>query len=92
MIYHPIVASFTDAWIETQPTDQEVESLASHLLQMRGLKLRLIDGHIDVMVSHLLQMRGLKQICHRIKRGSRRVASFTDAWIETLFFVNTQEE
>ena len=64
----------------------------SHLLQMRGLKLRLIDGHIDVMVSHLLQMRGLKQICHRIKRGSRRVASFTDAWIETLFFVNTQEE
>ena len=32
----------------------------SHLLQMRGLKLRLIDGHIDVMVSHLLQMRGLK--------------------------------
>ena len=42
--------------------------------------------------SHLLQMRGLKQICHRIKRGSRRVASFTDAWIETLFFVNTQEE
>ena len=28
-------------------------------------------------------MRGLKQISHRIKRRSRRVASFTDAWIET---------
>ena len=23
-------------------------------------------------MSHLLQMRGLKQVCHRIKRGSRR--------------------
>ena len=64
----------------------------SHLLQMRGLKPFGICQLQRTHMSHLLQMRGLKQICHRIKRGSRRVASFTDAWIETLFFVNTQEE
>ena len=45
-----LVASFTDAWIETTgEIDLSPEEL-SHLLQMRGLKLRLIDGHIDVMV------------------------------------------
>ena len=44
---------------------------------MRGTSIRKIEK------SHLLQMRGLKQIRHRIKRRDRRVASFTDAWIET---------
>ena len=34
--------------------------------------------------SHLLQMRGLKQ-CFRCRAGRRLVvASFTDAWIETI--------
>ena len=36
-------------------------------------------------VSHLLQMRGLKQK-QTVGRTSCKVASFTDAWIETLFF------
>ena|GEM_PF-595564 len=49
---------------------------------MRGLKLRLIDGHIDVMVSHLLQMRGLKHLTDA-QKTQVEVASFTDAWIET---------
>ena len=35
------------------------------------------------MESHLLQMRGLKQGRENIK-GSIYVASFTDAWIETI--------
>ena len=35
------------------------------------------------MESHLLQMRGLKQPC-ATRKGKRRVASFTDAWIETI--------
>ena len=56
-----LVASFTDAWIETGldvPPELKVES---HLLQMRGLKpvsLTFIEAN---PASHLLQMRGLKQ-------------------------------
>ncbi len=34
-------------------------------------------------MSHLLQMRGLKRLC-RLSRERGKVASFTDAWIETL--------
>ena len=33
------VASFTDAWIETQSVTVNSEGMQSHLLQMRGLKL-----------------------------------------------------
>ena len=57
-------------------------SRKSHLLQMRGLKL--ISNWIKIInfVSHLLQMRGLKR--KAILQGKQnRVASFTDAWIET---------
>ena len=36
------------------------------------------------MESHLLQMRGLKRKCQRLQT-LYYVASFTDAWIETLF-------
>ena len=32
------VASFTDAWIETASWQKIVSLIASHLLQMRGLK------------------------------------------------------
>ena len=34
-------------------------------------------------MSHLLQMRGLKPLCSTLMVLSLRVASFTDAWIET---------
>ena len=34
------VASFTDAWIETTATRKQGSYSRSHLLQMRGLKLR----------------------------------------------------
>ena len=35
----------------------------SHLLQMRGLKLVLIQNGKLLKLSHLLQMRGLKHVC-----------------------------
>ncbi len=37
------------------------------------------------MESHLLQMRGLKRIISECNKKRRRVASFTDAWIETIW-------
>ena len=35
------------------------------------------------MESHLLQMRGLKHKVMLMHGGKAKVASFTDAWIET---------
>ena len=55
----------------------------SHLLQMRGLKLSTKPGGMMPVRSHLLQMRGLKQQSDE-QKYPRYVASFTDAWIETL--------
>ena len=54
----------------------------SHLLQMRGLKQAQAASCETGKASHLLQMRGLKPL--KIDEKSyQRVASFTDAWIET---------
>ena len=55
-----LVASFTDAWIETMNTEKVKPWDRSHLLQMRGLKPgeKIIES-MNVK-SHLLQMRGLK--------------------------------
>ena len=55
------VASFTDAWIETTLTTALTRPKPSHLLQMRGLKLKLKNSGNKKKSSHLLQMRGLKQ-------------------------------
>ena len=57
----------------------------SHLLQMRGLKPTTIGIPSYGLVSHLLQMRGLKPIV-AISSALKPVASFTDAWIETISF------
>ena len=100
------VASFTDAWIETFIYIVCEDSMESHLLQMRGLKLSYNKRVCKLHPSHLLQMRGLKQrgIINTLKsltshllqmRGLKlcvvlnnnllsHVASFTDAWIETI--------
>ena len=56
----------------------------SHLLQMRGLKQTCKDFNIIFAVSHLLQMRGLKPYIINLIVKCTKVASFTDAWIETL--------
>ena len=77
------VASFTDAWIETHSRSKRRLLRMSHLLQMRGLKLRYAQKRRYDNQSHLLQMRGLKlAICFQ-KQLFFKVASFTDAWIET---------
>ena len=64
---------------------KSINLLLSHLLQMRGLKPSLSAmferGQIR---SHLLQMRGLKLVMLIHLLISVLVASFTDAWIETL--------
>ena len=55
------VASFTDAWIETDKKRLERITNKSHLLQMRGLKHFNCTAQLPISRSHLLQMRGLKQ-------------------------------
>ena len=55
-----LVASFTDAWIETKRGTTTREIGKSHLLQMRGLKLVTMYAKVNNIESHLLQMRGLK--------------------------------
>ena len=55
-----LVASFTDAWIETTHTTNVRPKRMSHLLQMRGLKQRKAMVRDIYIMSHLLQMRGLK--------------------------------
>ena len=56
------VASFTDAWIETESGLGDYIGIPSHLLQMRGLK-QLTKAQAEYTEkSHLLQMRGLKLI------------------------------
>ncbi len=64
-----------------------MKQFVSHLLQMRGLKQSIITN-IDIKTtSHLLQMRGLKQCTILLIKLLRYVASFTDAWIETLRYL-----
>ena len=55
-----MVASFTDAWIETGIASHNLPNRVSHLLQMRGLKQLIPGTNAQVAWSHLLQMRGLK--------------------------------
>ena len=62
------VASFTDAWIETQAGLATCFGNRSHLLQMRGLKQTNITPSGGQQQSHLLQMRGLKLIRCAISR------------------------
>ena len=56
----------------------------SHLLQMRGLKLVTMYAKVNNIESHLLQMRGLKRLGYNERVLLIYVASFTDAWIETI--------
>ena len=57
--------------------------MESHLLQMRGLKPKKTTLQNPRYPSHLLQMRGLKPVSYSKPDIEKRVASFTDAWIET---------
>ena len=51
---------------------------------MRGLKQKVRSENLTCVRSHLLQMRGLKRKCNKHGCPDREVASFTDAWIETM--------
>ena len=78
-----IVASFTDAWIETlwemsQQSKARVASFTDAWIETREGLLK-----ISSFRSHLLQMRGLKRLISSKTYKRRNVASFTDAWIET---------
>ena len=44
-----VVASFTDAWIETAVMARLKDAGLSHLLQMRGLKLPIILKSINLL-------------------------------------------
>ena len=66
------VASFTDAWIETQKKVFDEMEKRSHLLQMRGLKPTKYYGTELNVMSHLLQMRGLKRIGSTLKKRLHR--------------------
>ena len=57
--------------------------MLSHLLQMRGLKPCGSCVICRKRKSHLLQMRGLKPRAFSHRQHLEKVASFTDAWIET---------
>ena len=52
---------------------------------MRGLKHHDITSNTTKILSHLLQMRGLKHFRLDRKHHRHKVASFTDAWIETAY-------
>ena len=69
-----LVASFTDAWIETTMDESMTTFIRSHLLQMRGLKLLIWRKVSIANLSHLLQMRGLKHLlCKYPERKLRRI-------------------
>ena len=65
------VAPLAGAWIETQERVTLAQTEASHLSQVRGLKLRTFDPEHAQRPSHLSQVRGLKRWC-RCSIPSRR--------------------
>ena len=77
-----IVASFTDAWIETSHGCPEDTSRASHLLQMRGLKPKSTQRNFKKRCRIFYRCVDWNNI-RLLESSNKRVASFTDAWIET---------
>ena len=79
------VASFTDAWIETEAEAKSILVTMSHLLQMRGLKQQDQKYDDAQRMSHLLQMRGLKPLFKGAFERVFNVASFTGTTIYNIF-------
>ncbi len=77
------VASFTDAWIETEINDinEHVNLVAS--FTDAWIETTVLFPYLFLLRSHLLQMRGLKLGQIHFDCTAQLVASFTDAWIET---------
>ena len=82
--YRELVASFTDASIETKPVIFAMSELIVASFTDAWIETHYpeVDREAGKRWSHLLQMRGLK---HTLKSFTitLEVASFTDAWIET---------
>ena len=77
-----LVASFTDAWIETWQLSAWPWKILSHLLQMRGLKLPLLM-RLSRNISRIFYRCVDWNLLHVFIILPCLVASFTDAWIET---------
>ena len=77
------VASFTDAWIETWKWKPLQKANGSHLLQMRGLKRRIICRIFTTFGVASFTDAWIETFRKSKSRQTRVVASFTDAWIET---------
>ena len=78
------VASFTDAWIETNvaPAAMPSSVVASFTDAWIETGIKMLEN--IARGSHLLQMRGLK-LTELDLEHLALVASFTDAWIETSY-------
>ena len=77
------VASFTDAWIETLKQENGKLTLASHLLQMRGLKREMTRLEYKTCCVASFTDAWIETQYLSLGTGFVVVASFTDAWIET---------
>ena len=82
------VASFTDAWIETQRVLRSASTFKSHLLQMRGLKLLIIPKSINRLLVASFTDAWIETAMAQEFFRNAAVASFTDAWIETFLEVS----
>ena len=78
-----MVASFTDAWIETCIICRKRKANAVASFTDAWIETNIDTNWQAMEVSHLLQMRGLKRSREQYLKTRVEVASFTDAWIET---------
>ena len=78
-----IVASFTDAWIETAKSNSLIAVRRSHLLQMRGLKHKQVAVLVPTTVVASFTDAWIETSSETRMWCAYAVASFTDAWIET---------
>ena len=78
-----MVASFTDAWIETGIGAKKRQEAAVASFTDAWIETAPLFITLTYNPSHLLQMRGLKQFKDQTNIFGQAVASFTDAWIET---------
>ena len=86
------VASFTDAWIETEAEAKSILVTMVASFTDAWIETLLFSFGCSGSWSHLLQMRGLKLDKEKGKEDAKLVASFTDAWIETYFhYFSTSE-
>ena len=77
------VAPRAGAWVETRPRMDTYQTLRSHPVRVRGLKL--MAGIVAGLTypSHPVRVRGLKQISIMPAKPCQKVAPRAGAWVET---------